>query len=273
MASMLDALKRIEARAPRDRPAEQPCAPPPAAEPDPPPSDSPSSTTASPRCPPPSQARVEETDRRGWDLAELLARPTPKRDRPYRDLAANILSQLKPEEPSALLFAAASAGPDKTPSVLVKSLAAVLAGQVRGDVLAVDLDLRRPTLADEFHIQAERGLADVLLETAAWQDVVRPSGVEGLSVLPGRESPAADATAFGSLRPARLLDQLRRHYRLVLLDAGALRPQDLAPWTRSCEATYLVLNLGQTSRRAARQAVRTFERAGGRVLGSVLSIS
>ena len=48
-----------------------------------------------------------------------------------------------------------------------------------------------------------------------------------------------------------LLAELRNHYRLVLVDAASLRYAETAPLAACCDATYLVVRLGSTARRAA----------------------
>jgi Mrp family chromosome partitioning ATPase len=218
--------------------------------------------------PPTPAAPIEQAPAQGWDLARLLNRPVPPRDRPYRDLAANILSQLEPGQPAAILFVAPAGSRRRTANLT--RLATVLAGEVRGGVLAMDVDLALPGLAEAFGFDAERGVADVLLGAANWRDLVLPTGTEGLFVLPGRPFPAARSPALPPLPLARLLDDLRRHYGLVLLDAGQSLPEKVASWARFCEGAYLLAGLGETTARAASQAADLVDQAAGRVLGTVL---
>ena len=187
----------------------------------------------------------------------------------YQGLAENILSQLPSGRAAALVFTSPAGGEGKT-STLVP-LAAALADRMSGPMIAVDGNFQRPGLADRFGIESGGGLVEVLAGRTDWREVVRKTGVERLSVLPGGRFPAANDRPPESAGLARLLDELRREYRLVLLDAASLAHGETAPMIRLCDGTYLVLRLGRTARREARRAIRAVEAGGGRVLGCVLT--
>jgi len=217
----------------------------------------------------PEQARASEASATAVrEVARLFERPPQQHTRHYRDLADNILSRLPADDGAVLLFTS----PDddrQDPGTLV-ALAAVLSDRLPGEVLVVDCDFRRGRLADHFGVHPDQGLADVLRGEASWQDVVFRTGTDGLSVLPGANSSAPDGRPPERLDPVPLLDELRRHYRLVLLDGASPAHAQTAAVARWCDGTYLVIRLGRTPRRGARQAIRDIQQGGGRVLGSVL---
>jgi len=70
--------------------------------------------------------------------------------------------------------------------------------------------------------------------------------------------------------PAGRLDELRRHGRLVLVDAGPLERPEVALLSRHCDGSYLVLRPEQTPARALREAVRAIRACEGRFLGTVV---
>jgi len=205
----------------------------------------------------------------GPGAAEQTAWPSGGDLGPYREMAENVLGELRAGHSAALMFTSPGDGEGKT-RVLV-SLAAVLAGRGAGEVLAVDANFRRPELARRFAARVDRGLVDVLAHQAGWQEVILQTGVKHLSILPGGRFPTDDGRPPERLELAGVLDELRCHYRLVLLDAASLAHSEVAPMARWCEGTYLVVRLGQTPRRAVRQAIRVVEACGGRVLGCVLT--
>ena len=64
--------------------------------------------------------------------------------------------------------------------------------------------------------------------------------------------------------------EARRDYALVLVDLGPLARAAESPTLRQCDAACLLVTLRATSRRAAREAVRTLRRRGVAVAGCVL---
>ena len=243
MSRILEALKQIEGNPPEVRPAAEPRSTPEPAEPG-------EAVNGPPAAEEPTRAPAEELG-------------------PYRELAENVLCELPSGHSAVLLFTSPGDGEGKT--AVVASLAAVLAGRVPGEVLAVDANFRRPELAMHLAGKVDRGVVDVLTGTTRWQEVVLRSGVKHLSLLPGGRFPTHDGRPPDRLELAGVLDELRCHYRLVLLDAASLAHGEVAPMARWCEGTYLAVRLGQTPRRAVRRAIRVVQQCGGRVLGCVVT--
>jgi hypothetical protein len=143
-------------------------------------------------------------------------------------VAEKILEDFPPGRPGVLWFA--SPEPAGHAAAAVASLAAALACQVTGEILAVDGNLRSP------------------------------------GRILGHEEPlAADAARWGAA-----LSELRRAYQLVLIDGSAAGEFEAELAARFADAVYLVIVLGRTGRRVARQAVAALRAAGGRVLGCVV---
>ncbi len=296
MSRMLEALKEIQAKSPQTPPAIEPILPEeldsfglgqsarlPAQEPTqaPPPTlpDKPGH-----RPPPPertderpakaiaSEPTLEASPGTSLEPGRPLSRPLSPLDdaekEPYRELAERVLAQRSPGLAAAMMFTSPGDGEGKTSTLA--SLAVVLAEMADEEIAAVDANLRSPALGNRLGIWAARGLADVLAGGADWRELVRRTSVPRLSVLPAGQLPADDGSPRTGWKLASVLDALRNRYRLVLIDAPSLAHPEVAPWSRLCDGTYLVVDLGQTGRRAARQAVRLIEKCGGRVLGCVL---
>ena len=150
----------------------------------------------------------------GNDLPQQ--KPTKALDPRYRDLAENILSRL-PHEGGAVFMLLDADG--EGAGGLAVQLSTALAERIEGDMLLVDCDLHHPSLASRFAIDADLGLAHVLGGEARWPQAVCPTDVAGLDVLGGGK---ASMENDGTQPPAKadlatLLDELRSHYRLVLL--------------------------------------------------------
>lgn len=203
------------------------------------------------------------------EVVSLLS-PLVERDKEQYDrLADNILAQQSAGQSAVLLFTSVGDGEGK--SSTLASLSVVLAERLGEEIVAVDANFRNPTLASHFGIWAERSLVDVVAGGANWREVVRPTSVKRLSVLPGGRFSTDDGSPPSDVALSPVLDALRLHYRVVLVDGASLAYPEVAPLGRLCEATYLVAELGHTPRGAARRAVRLLERCGGQVLGCVLT--
>jgi Mrp family chromosome partitioning ATPase len=297
MSRMLEALKQIEASSPAARPAIQPISPeeleafgvrPP---PEPPPTPEAADDevvpleTAGHGAPaaPPTEPDHDDAARVGGTAnpppsvkptgnpsCRPISLPDDAEKGAYGDLAGRILAQVSQRSgngPAVLMFASVTEG--EYTSVTLASLAVVLAGRTGDPIVAVNADFRDPALANRLGIRADQGLADALATGADLGELVRKTSVDGLSVLPWGRPPAAGF----SLDPAKLdpvLQSLRRQFRLVLLDAPCVMHPAIAPISRLCDGTYLLVKLGRTGRNAARRAVRLVDRCGGRPLGCVL---
>jgi Mrp family chromosome partitioning ATPase len=208
-----------------------------------------------------------ETDRRPALPPSEAAPPaaTGVTTDPYGALAGAVMAQLSPAD-ATLLFTSAGPGEEKTATVA--RLAAALAERVSGGVLAIDGNLRAPQLAARLGVQSTAGLPDVLAGKVSWNDAVQPTVMRGLSVLPGGICTGGTAPDGGVLGP--LLAEIRRHYRLVLVDAASLLYAETAPLAAACDATYLVVRLGSTARRAVAEAAAAIRQCQGCLRGSIV---
>ncbi len=186
----------------------------------------------------------------------------------YEALGGEILSQLTPGQPSVLMFTSPRHGGDTTDILL--SLVESLAERVEGQILLVDVDLHEPRLAERLGIDARQGLADVLQGVATWEEVVRPTDIARVSLLPGVKFTSQGGGSLERLDLGPLLGELSAGYGLVLLDTASLDHAEIAPVSRWCQGTYLAIRLGLTRRGEALEAERLVHGYGGQVTGCVV---
>ncbi len=193
---------------------------------------------------------------------------TRQHARAYRELAENVLSQVPPGRPTVLMVTSPTDGEGKTE--LLAALAGVLAERTPQRVLLIDGNLHKPDLASCLGVPAARGLAQVLMGAASWQQVVQQTSVPHLDLLPGVKfsTPHVRLPEHLNLRP--LLDELRRQYRLILIDTASLAHAEVAPIAGYCDGTYLVVRLRHTARRDLARAVKVIQDCRGHLLGSVV---
>ncbi|HEY7960767.1 MAG TPA: polysaccharide biosynthesis tyrosine autokinase [Solirubrobacteraceae bacterium] len=177
-------------------------------------------------------------------------------------------------EARTLLVTAAERGAGKsyTTAGLSRALAA---GGVR--VVAVDGDLRKPTLHDQLGTRSAPGLGEALSERIEQierfaQAVAVPRGSRGgeLDVIAAGR-PMSDATEqLSSSTMDALVADLRRDYRYVVFDSSPVLPVvDAVVLARHCDGVVVVVDAKRTRRRDARRAVATLRATGAPILGFV----
>ncbi len=203
--------------------------------------------------------------------SKILSRIPVDQPEPYATLAGRIVAQLPTRRSSVLMFA--EPGQTSGTGGIVSPLARAIASRMAGEVLLIDGDLRNPTLAGRFDIEPSRGLADVLTGMTPWEEVICPTDIPTLSIMPGVPFPNPPGGPPEHLNLERLLSPLRERFRLTLIATSALEYTEVAPMGRHCNGVYLLVRLNHTTHREARDAVASIRSRGGRVLGSLVVTS
>lgn len=142
---------------------------------------------------------------------------------PYRILRSALDFAAVTRELDSILVTSAVPGEGKT--TVAVDLAHVIALTGRSVVL-VELDLRRPTFAEQFGLDPRRGLTSVLLHDEPVQDVlVEPfPDLPNFSVLPSGRLPPNPAELIGSPAMEQLLIELRNGDTTLIVDSPPLNP-------------------------------------------------
>ncbi|HEX8914692.1 MAG TPA: CpsD/CapB family tyrosine-protein kinase, partial [Humisphaera sp.] len=166
----------------------------------------------------------------------------------------------------------ASAAPGDGRSSTAANLAVALAGSGRR-VLLIDADLRGPALHAVFGVSAGAGLSDLLSTGAdALADAARPTGVQGLSLLPCGPAPADPTALLNDDALPTLLDAAADAYDAVVVDAAPLSAgPDARIIAAHCDATLLVVRASASTRRGCVRACRSLLDVGARVAGVVMN--
>jgi len=177
------------------------------------------------------------------------------------------------QAPRTLLVTSPSAQEGKS-FVLAHLAAALTAAGYR--VIAMDVDLRRPSLHEFFEQPNIIGLADLLSGQLAEQlpvEALQPTGIENLWFLPAGRTSIEPTLLVGSRRFRALLEELQRHADVILMDSPpVLGPPEAALLASMADATLLVVDDGITRHAAARKARdRLMGQEGIRLLGVVFN--
>jgi capsular exopolysaccharide synthesis family protein len=186
--------------------------------------------------------------RRAAERGELLE--------PYRILRSALDFAAVTRQLDTLLVTSAVAGEGKTTVAVDLAHAVALTG--RRTVL-VELDLRRPTFAEHFELDAERGLTTALTGRGQLAELlIEPlADVPGLLVLPSGALPHNPSELLGSPRLAELLSELATGESMVIIDAPPLNPVADAQVllnNPAVNAAILVARIERTTREEVRRA-------------------
>ena len=204
----------------------------------------------------------------GVSISELRDdSPADPWSRAYTHLADNISASL-PLSGEAI-FAVLTPG-GAPPYATIMLTGAAVADKLSADVLLIDANYEDSSLAGRIGIKPKTGLGDVVAGTADWTRSIVKTRVDRLWLLPAspfqRKGHSADDRWVRAF-----LNALRNRFRLILIAAGKPTHKGVAPFLTYCTGAYLVVRLGVTTDRVAKQTVRRTEKRGCRILGCVVT--
>ncbi len=158
--------------------------------------------------------------------SQLVKSPNSAVADAYRVLRTNLI--FSSAETTGRVMLVTSANPAEGKTTTLANLAVALA-QNGAKVLAVDADLRRPTLNQHFAVLKTPGLTDLIVGKAAASQAIHSTQIEGLQLLPCGYLPPNPAELLGSPMMKQIIEALRAHYEWVLIDAPPLLAMADAP--------------------------------------------
>ncbi|HLH73360.1 MAG TPA: CpsD/CapB family tyrosine-protein kinase [Chloroflexota bacterium] len=198
-----------------------------------------------------------------------MAQPRSPVSEAYRQLRTNI--QFYSLDRAVQTVLVTSASPDDGKSTTLANLAVTFAETGRG-VLAVDCDLRRPSLHTFFGLSNDVGLTTLIREERTVADVVVDTEVPNLRILPSGPLPPNPAELLGSQRMERVIETLRGMADVILFDSPPMiAVTDAAVLGAKMDGVLLVVSVNKTKRDHVSRAKRLLEKVNAKVLGVVLN--
>jgi succinoglycan biosynthesis transport protein ExoP len=215
---------------------------------------------------------LETTD----DRLELVLtqRPFSQMAEAYRATLTSLLFCEPTMQKRVIAISSPNEGEGKTTTLANLGLALAEIGQ---RVLLIDGDVRKPRLHKIFDLPTDLTLTDILKDKrlvldAPVDDLVQPTKVADLFVLPSRTGSASVASLLYSPRLALALGRFRSEFDVILIDTPpTLQMCDARVVGRLTDAVVLVFRLGSTTKDSAAAAVRRLSEDGTCVLGTILN--
>jgi capsular exopolysaccharide synthesis family protein len=189
----------------------------------------------------------------------------------FRWLRTNLRFVADMPEYSLQSLVITSSIPAEGKSTTAANLAMALARDGRR-VALVDADLRRPVQHTLFQVEASPGLVDVLVGTHTIDDVLRPTMVANLSIIPGGAISLNPGELLGAEALSRFLPELGKLFDIVLIDSSpSLLVADTMILASRADGVLFVVEHGATKKSHALQAIKYLSRARPKIVGTVFN--
>jgi exopolysaccharide transport family protein len=199
----------------------------------------------------------------------ILKNPQSAVAESYRVLRTNLIFSSAETSGRALVISSANPGEGKTTTVANLAASLALNG---AKVLAVDADLRRPTMHQHFGVPKTPGLSDLIVGKCQASDSIHTTRFQGLQVLPCGYIPPNPAELLGSAAMKQVLEALRTHYDWVLIDTPPiLAMADTPVLCPLVDGVVLVVGAEVSGRTHIQRAIDQVLGVGGKIIGVVLN--
>ena len=187
----------------------------------------------------------------------------------FRSLRTN-LDFASVEKPISTILVT-SPGPAEGKTTVAVNLAAIFS-QAKKRVVLLDADMRRPHVHQLMGMTNREGLSSLFLNLPQTINIGRGrEDLPRLTVITSGSPPPNPAELLGSEKMSRILDELRRHVDMVVIDTPPSLVADAQILSAKVDAVLFVIQPGVTHREAARASLESFKRTGARVVGVVMN--
>lgn len=148
---------------------------------------------------------------------------------------------------------------------------AIAFAQLGNPTVLIDGDLRKPRLHKVFGLEVRRGLSHYLVGEAELHEIMQPTIIPNLKVIPYGAIPPNPVELLQSRHMVELLESFKKEEVYVVVDsAPVLAVADPIIVGHSVDGVILIVQAAKTPRQAVRLAVRKLRDGNTRLLGVVL---
>ena len=174
-------------------------------------------------------------------------------------------------EATTMALLVTSSSPREGKTTVASNLGITLAHAGSKTVL-IDTDLRRPAMDRIFNLSATPGISAYLRGKASLEEIIYPTSIPSLSIIPAGEVPDNPAELLESPRLPALIETLKKRFDRVVFDsppAGALA--DALILAALVDGVILVCFAGHVDKRFVLRTKQQLEKSGAKIYGVVLN--
>ncbi len=187
----------------------------------------------------------------------------------FRLLRTNLLLDVKKGTLKSLSMTSSQQQDGK--STILANLATMFADSGL-KILVIDGDMRAPTLHEFYNVSIGKGLSEILELKSEPIDVIKPTGIDNLSIITAGSPVKNPAELLQSNRFDNLVQELEEDFDLILIDSGPiLLVADPAIISQKTNATILVVRTSRDSRKNVLDSVSRLSSAGASIKGIVVN--
>ncbi|HVV87922.1 MAG TPA: polysaccharide biosynthesis tyrosine autokinase [Kofleriaceae bacterium] len=195
--------------------------------------------------------------------------PTSRAAECCRSIRTNILFSSTDRAMKTITVSSPRPREGKTTTTIYMGTTMAQSGQ---KVLLVDTDLRRPRLHKSLGVSRQRGLTNLILGDASFDDVIKTTDIPNLYVLPCGPQPPNPAELLLSKRFKQVLAELEARFDRVLLDSPpVLAVTDAVVLARLSSGVMMVAQAGKTLLDDVGHSARQFRDVEAPILGVILN--
>lgn len=199
----------------------------------------------------------------------VQADPHSSRSEAFRSLRTNLQFVNAAQHPRVIVMTSSLAGEGKTTTTANLALTLAESGS---KVVLIEGDLRHPRLLRHLGMEGAVGITDVLIQRAELKDVVQRFGEHELGVIGAGQIPPNPSELLGSDAMRKVIDELKKHFDYVIIDAPPLLPvTDAAILSAITDGTVVVAASGAVTSDQLTAALDLLENVNASTLGVVLN--
>lgn len=189
----------------------------------------------------------------------------------FRKIRTNLQFLAVDNPPRVIVVTSSAPSEGKTTTAI--NIALALA-EAEHNVVLVDGDMRRPSLAKYLDLVGSVGFSTALSGAATLADVLQATKFPRLTVLAAGPTPPNPSELLGSQAAAKVLSDLRSQFDYVIIDSSPLLAvTDGAILATQADGTLLIARFGETKRDQLAHATGILNDVGAALLGAVVTLT